>query len=295
MDSHPAAQRGGIDRWAELALDELGGLTDVRRVGIALVEGGGRRLLFTANDRRRDAPDTWCHVDAFSPVPLNDVLGTGRMLTGSLEQLDTRYSAYVAAQQGTGFRAVAAVELRADDRALGGFVLYYGSPQAFDARQHDELQAVADRLANDLRDALNQPLPTTIDHYRPPQGSLVAEHEIPPDPAAVGQARRFLGQALADWRVDEEMAAQAVLCLSELVTNALVHTFGGCHVQVELHDGVLTTRVHDNGSSIVPHVAPSAEALRGDGHGLQLVDALASSWGRTDDPHATAWFSLQVS
>ncbi|MET0446857.1 MAG: ATP-binding protein [Aeromicrobium sp.] len=292
------APSSGIDAWAELALAELTRLPDASRVGVALTEGGGRRLLFTASDRRRDTGTGWCHVDAFAAVPLNDSIRSAEPVTGALDELGPRYEAYVAAQDGTGFAAVATVPFvtDADGEVLGGFVVYYGRAQPFDARQHAELREVAAGLSHRLRDALRRaPRPSRPDHGRP-EGSLVAEHRTPPDLAAVADARRFLHRTLAAWDVDEETTSYAVLCLSELVTNAVIHTTGGCHVLVELHDGVLTSRVHDNGAVVSPAVVASHEPVQAHGHGLRVVAALSTRWGRSPAPDgAEAWFELEVS
>lgn len=298
MHSHapdPLTPVSGIDEWAELALTELTGLPDVSRVGLAVVEGGGRRLLFTASDRQRGATHEWCHVDALSTAPINDAISTSALLAGPISELDDRYATFVAAQRGTGFVDIAVMPFTALGPAVGGFVLYYSRSQQFDASQHADLHVTAAQLEGLLRAALRRPDALAVADLRSPEGSLVAEHDTPPDTGAVGEARHFLRDTLADWSIDDEVTDDAVLCLSELVTNALIHTGGGCHVQVELYDGVLTTRVLDNGSPVAPELPPPGDPVRAHGHGLQVVAALASRWGRTAEPHsATAWFALDL-
>jgi anti-sigma regulatory factor (Ser/Thr protein kinase) len=135
-----------------------------------------------------------------------------------------------------------------------------------------------------------------------PEGARVAHLDVVSDPSAVGEARRFLRQALGGWGIGEDMADTAVLCLSELVTNALIHTHAGCAVRVLLDQGVLTTAVRDNGAHDVPPADPVAEPpgdplddpLRVHGRGLHLVDALASRWGsELDSVGTTVWFVLE--
>ncbi len=290
------ASVGGIDEWAELALTELTTISDVSRVGIAVVEGGGRRLLFTASDRRRDATHEWCHVDALATAPINDAISTSSLLAGPINDLNERYASFVAAQRDTGFVDIAVMPFTSDGPAVGGFVLYYSRSQPFDDGQHADLHVVAARLEGHLRTVLRRPDALAVAALRSPEGSLVAEHDTSPDTGAVGEARHFLRDTLADWSVGDQVADDAVLCLSELVTNALIHTGGGCHVQVELHDGVLTTRVLDNGSPVTPLSSPPpGDPVRAHGHGLQVVAALASRWGRTAEPDcATAWFALDL-
>ncbi|MCZ4499692.1 MAG: ATP-binding region ATPase domain protein [Marmoricola sp.] len=287
---------GAVDRWAARALAELAAVPGVRRVGMALLEGGGRRLLFTASDRIRGADLGWCYVDAYADVPLNDAIRTGAAVVGALDELDPRYAPFVAAQQGTGYRAIAAVPLVAD-RVLGGFVLFHAEAQDDDLTYQDDLRAVAGRLADLLRDAQQVAAPSLPPGAAVPSGTRVAVHEVPADPAAVAGARRFLRSTLASWDVGTEVADDAALCLSELVTNALVHTYGAALVEVELYAGVLTTRVHDAGAG-----AAAREPLRGSGdpfdvhgHGLQVVEALASSWGRERGTgHAAVWFTFDL-
>jgi anti-sigma regulatory factor (Ser/Thr protein kinase) len=286
----------GVDRWAATALAELAALAEVRRVGVALVEGAGRRLLFTASDRVGGSDLGWCQIDAYSPTPLNDVIANQKPLTAGLDDLDPRYAAFAAAQHGTGHAAIAVMPLTAETGVVGGFVLYYSRPQPFDGQQRTQLRDLSARLARTLQEARRLPDPPelTIAH-RPAPGSLVVEHEVGPELAAVGEARKFLQRTLTEWSVDGQITADAVLCLSELVTNAIIHTGGGCRMQVELHDGVLTTRVHDGGRTITPQMSTPADRIRAHGHGLQLVEALSSRWGQTADPPSpSVWFALDV-
>ncbi|NBE56471.1 ATP-binding protein, partial [Streptomyces boluensis] len=57
---------------------------------------------------------------------------------------------------------------------------------------------------------------------------LQVQTEVRPDPAEVGRARRWARSRLAGSgiEVDESLAETLVLLISELVTNAVVHT--GC-------------------------------------------------------------------
>lgn len=86
----------------------------------------------------------------------------------------------------------------------------------------------------------------------------------------------------------------ARLLVSELVTNALQHGSGEV-VLVVVRDGEgLRVEVHD-GSTVMPVVTESFSLMER-GWGLQLVAALASSWGVVprDDGHPgkQVWFAL---
>lgn len=49
--------------WARSALAQLADVPGAYRAGLALAEGGGRRLLFTASDRDGGSSVPWCEID----------------------------------------------------------------------------------------------------------------------------------------------------------------------------------------------------------------------------------------
>src|SRR5690349_24708847 len=75
------------DAWVRSALTQLGEVPGVYRTGLALAEGGGRRLLFCASDRDNNRKVAWCEIDAYEHVPLNHSVRTGEAVAGSLEDL----------------------------------------------------------------------------------------------------------------------------------------------------------------------------------------------------------------
>jgi anti-sigma regulatory factor (Ser/Thr protein kinase) len=291
---HPGASVAG---WSDGAFAVLTSLPHVKRVGLALVEGGGRRLRFTASDRDRDPDVAWCHVDAYDDVPLNTAVRTGDAVFGSMADLEPRYAAFTAHQQGTPHVALAAVPLLAGDEVLGGYVLFYDQPQGFDDAQRRELVDLGRELGAGLLHAqvLAHRPPFAPSGPEPsPPGVRTAFHEVAGERAAVGEARRFLRRTLAEWDVDGELVDNATLCLSELVTNAVIHAQGGCLVRIELFDHDLTVTVRDAGPSGLA-VVPLSDPLQVHGRGLQLVEALASRWGYDIDTHgAIVWFALEV-
>jgi len=287
-----------MDRWTDRALARLTALPDVARVGLALVEGGGRRLRFTASDRVRGSDLGWCHVDAYDDVPLNTAVRSGEAVISAIDGLDAQYADFTAAQQGTVHVALAAVPLLADDDVLGGYVLFFDRVQAFDELQRVDLLDIGDELGVALREAQRghgrRPAAASSSSS-PTTGAREAVHEVPGERAAVGAARNFLRRTLAGWRIDEETTETAALCLSELVTNALVHAHGGCVVRAELRAGDLTVVVTDNGITGGAAVEPVADPLQVHGRGLQLVEALATRWGYDlERDGASVWFALAV-
>jgi anti-sigma regulatory factor (Ser/Thr protein kinase) len=99
----------------------------------------------------------------------------------------------------------------------------------------------------------------------------------------VAGARRWAQAVAAAWRADA--AADAGLVVSELVTNAIVHTRSGQPggtVTVIVAGGwdAVTVHVHDLGAGggQVPRPRPPAAEADG-GRGLPIVAAVSAEWG----------------
>ncbi|MBM9620949.1 ATP-binding protein [Streptomyces zhihengii] len=115
---------------------------------------------------------------------------------------------------------------------------------------------------------------------------LQVQLEIGPDPAEVGRARRWarsrlLGSGLGD---DEPLSETLILLISELVTNAVVHT--GCPAVLRMLFGqgpsdAGTVRVEVADASACPPRPRHADGDDTNGRGLELVDGLADRWGWT--------------
>ncbi len=78
-------------------------------------------------------------------------------------------------------------------------------------------------------------------------------------------------------RVPPDTLDDAVLMVSELVTNAVQHGEPAVTLDMSLSGDGLTVSVSDQGSGAPIRAFPSAERPRG--RGLGLVDALAAKWG----------------
>lgn len=286
-----------IDVWALNALGRLARLAGVHRVGLAVVEGGGRRLRFTASDRARGAVARWCLVDAYDDVPLNRAVRGGAVVVGTLGQLRSTFADFVDAQGGTPTLSVAAVPITVPAQVLGGFVLFYDEPPDTSVAFVEGLLAHGASLGQELRTAQRQrvrELDDWVDDTAP--GTRTAHSDLPLDPPAVGEARSFVRRTLKRWGVGEDCAETAVLCVSELVTNAVVHGSGRCSVRVSEEAGVVTVAVRDAGTPVVAPTGGSTggvDPLAVHGRGLRLVDALASRWGSDLGASGlTVWFVL---
>ncbi|MFF9350564.1 ATP-binding protein [Streptomyces sp. NPDC014734] len=102
---------------------------------------------------------------------------------------------------------------------------------------------------------------------------------LPAHPESVAGARRLTRSRLGEWRLDEDTHEAAVLIVSELVTNAVVHT-RSARVLCELRclDRRLRIAVQDQGHQPGgPRLCRTADDEHG--RGLLLVDAMSSSWG----------------
>ncbi len=136
----------------------------------------------------------------------------------------------------------------------------------------------------------------------PPPDLVRRALALPAGAIAPGLARRFVRDTLAAWGVDDDAADTAQLCVSELVTNAVIHGGTRSEVTVELDEDVLTVLVTDHGldgtvSPVSPMgTGPHDEPARVSGRGLTLVEALALDWKaeRTTEG-TTVWFELDVS
>jgi anti-sigma regulatory factor (Ser/Thr protein kinase) len=291
-----AGPRLGLDPWAQENLWALTALPDVVRAGLAVVEGNGRRLRFTTSDLDVGDEVRWCHIDAYEDVPLTAVVRTGRPVAGPLSDLAARFPTFAERQRETGAAAVAAVPVQDHGQVLGGFVLFYDRERRLTPHGLDRLAGLGLEIGAGLRGVLRagQRPCRPLDEPRPEPESRVALHEVGADLAQVAAARRFLRAQLRGWGVGEDDLFTAALCLTELVTNALIHTHGGCLVRLVLDGSTLRVTVRDGGVGDSTG-APGEDLLAVTGRGLRLVDALSRRWGSDrDQPGTTVWFELDV-
>ncbi|GAA2922433.1 SpoIIE family protein phosphatase [Streptomyces enissocaesilis] len=114
------------------------------------------------------------------------------------------------------------------------------------------------------------------------------------EPERIAGARRQLRDLLHDW-TDEEQLDAAVLMVSEMVTNVLVHTDGDALLVAEAtgEPGARRLRVEvADSSDELPHKRRPGE-MASSGRGLILMEMLADTWGV--DPRGEGkciWFEL---
>ncbi|MEU0336867.1 ATP-binding protein [Streptomyces sp. NPDC006193] len=136
------------------------------------------------------------------------------------------------------------------------------------------------------------PLGTDVAAVRPglgaatgaaPQGDAAERRfrfELAAHPGSAARARRLTHARLSRWSVCTDTCDDAALVISELVTNAIVHT-ASSRIVCELHDhdDMVRIAVRDEGCAPgEPH--PSSQRPDEEhGRGLLLVDALCRAWG----------------
>ncbi|MFE9683161.1 ATP-binding protein [Streptomyces sp. NPDC006285] len=119
--------------------------------------------------------------------------------------------------------------------------------------------------------------------------------EIRPDPAEVGRARRWARSRLAGSGIaaDEPLAETLILLVSELVTNAVVHTGRPAVLRLSvpaaaagpaaggraLGEVVATVRLEVLDASTRAPRLRCSDSDDTNGRGLALVDGLADRWG----------------
>ncbi|UUU26720.1 SpoIIE family protein phosphatase [Streptomyces sp. DSM 40750] len=96
-------------------------------------------------------------------------------------------------------------------------------------------------------------------------------------PQAVGQARRYTRRVLRAWGIESE-ADTVLLVVSELVTNALVHTDGRVRLDLTLLADRLRVAVAD-ASPRTPMKPTIIGWEATGGRGILLVEAVSSAWG----------------
>ena len=144
---------------------------------------------------------------------------------------------------------------------------------------------------------------------RAPDGSTSrwdpASYAVRPDDAGVAasmavldrrvgsaaEARSWLGEFLSRSAVAVKVCEDAVLVISELVTNALLHGQGRPVVRAGLAPGWLELSVTDSGPELPELLARDPERVGG--IGLVIVDQLSQAWGVASFPGGkTVWATL---
>lgn len=103
--------------------------------------------------------------------------------------------------------------------------------------------------------------------------------------AARGAAGRWLGRS--------GETADLLLCVSELVTNAVLHARRAVRLEVMTTGSLVRVEVHDDDPMMPTPRNPGPEEPTG--RGLLLVDRLATDWGvETRSTGKVVWFTMHL-
>ncbi|HWH36004.1 MAG TPA: ATP-binding protein [Acidimicrobiales bacterium] len=124
-------------------------------------------------------------------------------------------------------------------------------------------------------------------------GQIEAKRLFYGDASSVGEARRFVRDALAATDAPPDVVDAGVLLVSELATNATLHARTDFQVTVRFETGILEGEVRD-WSPQVPLVGQMPESAT-TGRGLTLVEAVATRWGSDGDHQGkVVWFAVEA-
>ncbi|WP_199424976.1 ATP-binding protein [Actinotalea solisilvae] len=108
-----------------------------------------------------------------------------------------------------------------------------------------------------------------------PSAPLPGVLSLPAEAASVPRARRFVQDVLAGH--DADLVDRAEACISELVTNAVLHARTEVQVHVEDLGEAVRLEVRDRSTSIPRRLVHTVRSATG--RGMEMVGLLARAWG----------------
>jgi anti-sigma regulatory factor (Ser/Thr protein kinase) len=113
------------------------------------------------------------------------------------------------------------------------------------------------------------------------------------EPEQVAHARRLVAGYLAEQGDDD--GEVAVLLVSELVTNAILHGRAPLELRAQAMGSAVRVEVHDQDPTSPPVLRHDVDLTEVGGRGLQLVDTLADRWGWSENDNGkVVWFELDA-
>jgi serine phosphatase RsbU (regulator of sigma subunit)/anti-sigma regulatory factor (Ser/Thr protein kinase) len=117
---------------------------------------------------------------------------------------------------------------------------------------------------------------------------------VPAEPTGPSRVRQWMSTRLRGWSVPEPVIGAAILCTSELTTNALLHAGTPAQVHIDLNAERLLVSVADTGTRGTV-IRAHTDTMSSRGRGLGLIEDLSDSWGT--DPTVrgtTVWFEMLI-
>jgi serine phosphatase RsbU (regulator of sigma subunit) len=137
-----------------------------------------------------------------------------------------------------------------------------------------------------------------------PEDLALVERSFPAEPIMVSEARRLAVATFADWEMDPDQADLACLLVSEVVTNAVVHSSATQSLAPSYRPREFTLRLRRGAEAVWGEVFDldlrlprlrTARATDEGGRGLYLVEQLANRWGSRPTPEGKAvWFEIPL-
>ncbi|TWP52066.1 ATP-binding protein [Lentzea tibetensis] len=104
------------------------------------------------------------------------------------------------------------------------------------------------------------------------------------------RARQMVREAASSWNLPDDLADDAQLVVTELVSNGIDHAEGPLELTVRRAGSGMFISVRDR-SSALPQVRP-VDPSSARGRGMQLVSALSVEWGTEPQPSGKAVWAL---
>ena len=118
--------------------------------------------------------------------------------------------------------------------------------------------------------------------------------ELPPEPESVTTARTACAELLRDLHIDADPLGNALVIVTELVANAVVHAGTSIGLALAVFGSTLRVEVSDtNGDTVRLHFSAAKPS---GGRGLVLVEALSDGrWGVIyEDAQKRVWAELDL-
>jgi two-component sensor histidine kinase len=121
----------------------------------------------------------------------------------------------------------------------------------------------------------------------------------PDTPAAPSRARQLVASALRDNGIsDGPMFEAALLVISELVTNAVMHADSDVELSIDITDRTCLRLEVADSSSQPPRRMRPVDRGAGGGLGLNVINELVMDWGvtsrRDGEPGKVVWAELPL-
>jgi anti-sigma regulatory factor (Ser/Thr protein kinase) len=136
---------------------------------------------------------------------------------------------------------------------------------------------LAERLVAELAPGSDDDVAVLVACVPDEPRDAIAALKLAPEPSAVPQARNFLSDTLAGWGMPGGLRADAVLLVSELVTNAIKHGRPPIELRARRTPTHVLLEVDDGATALPRKLRPTPEDEHG--RGLQLTAMLADRWG----------------